>query len=426
MNHQVNPIAPGQRIELLDVLRGFAIFGILMVNMAWMNAPVAIAFTDFNLWDGISNRLAEAFIRFFFESKFFVLFSMLFGYGFWLFMHKSQPEGISVLRIYRRRVFILLLFGITHVLLLWPGDILVFYALFGFLLILFRKVKDRTLIRWAVVFLLIPATLMAIMAGMIALAGFDPEAAKAIEASFAERSQLMRELIEQTIATYSNGSFSEIFFIRLREYSILLPGIFFFYPNVMAMFLVGQYAARKGFIQNAGSYLPYFKKLLTWGLIIGIPANLFYAYAMMSGSINEPGLMSVFAFLAMGFGGPALTLVYVSAIVLLREKGLLKRFSAWMAPVGRMALTNYLMHSLIAALLFHSYGLGLYGKVNMWQGILLTIAVFSIQIPFSIYWLRKYRFGPLEWLWRSLTYRKFISMKKSNEFSDTVTVKPLH
>lgn len=323
-----------------------------------------------------------------------------------------MPAGVSVIPVYRRRLFFLLLFGIAHLVLLWPGDILVFYALFGFILILFRSVSDKKLINWALGLILVPIILNAIIVFFVFLAGFSPEAKEAMEAGFAENARNMSAVIYKALEVYPTGSFSEIVKMRLTEYGMLLPGVLFFYPNVLAMFLLGQYAARKGYLHNAGEHLPFFRKLFKRSLLIGLPLNFVYAGVFLEAQMGQPDIYSLIASICIGFGGPALTLSYVSGIVLLRNKGYLQLLAAWLAPVGRMALTNYLMHSIITAILYLSHGFALYGQINVWQSILITIAIFLLQIPLSKIWLKHYRFGPFEWLWRSLTYGEMQPMKR--------------
>jgi len=415
MKNHFTPTLPANRIQSLDVLRGMAIFGILMVNMPLMNSPMITIISDVKLWTDMPNIIATGFIKLFFESKFYVLFSLLFGYGFYLFLNKSMPENKSVIPVYRRRLFFLLLFGIAHMVLLWPGDILIFYALFGFSLLLFRKSPDKKLLRWALGFILLPIILNAIIVFFIFLAGFSPEAKAEMEAEFAQNSLEVTAIIYKALEIYPAGSFSEIVNMRLTEYGMLLPGVVFFYPNVLAMFLLGQYAARKGYLHNTVRHIGFFRKLFPYGLLIGLPLNIIYAVIFLQVQMGQPNIWSLVASICVGFGGPSLTLAYVSGFILLRHNGYLKKFSKWLAPVGRMALTNYLMHSIIAAILFLSHGFALYGKVNIWQGILITIAIFAVQIPLSNWWLSRFRFGPFEWLWRSLTYLKWQPMRRISE-----------
>lgn len=412
MSQHLTPTFASQRIIILDVLRGFAILGILMVNMQWMNAPVAVSFSSVSLWNSFPDEISKFIIHVFFESKFYVLFSMLFGYGFYLFLKKPADNPSLNIKVYLWRLILLIIFGVTHVFLLWPGDILIWYGLLGLLLVLFRKVSDCGLLKWAIGILLIPPFITALAVLMIQLAMTVPEAAGEVEKALAEQESNMVILIGKALDIYSEGSFIEIFKMRLQEYGILLPAVFFFYPNVLAMFLIGQYAARKRYLTNIEKHKPFFKKLLKYGLLAGLPVNIIYGILAMNLPVNEMSIWMIISTLLSGFGGPVLTLTYVSAIVLLFHKGKFHKRASWLAPVGQMALTNYLLHSIIAAFLFHSYGLGLYGEVSIWQGIILTIIIFTLQIPFSIFWLKHFRFGPFEWLWRSFTYLKWQPLKK--------------
>ncbi len=403
MKDAFSPTLTHQRIRLLDILRGFAIFGILMVNMMWYNSPIPSLISDNSLWTSDADLAARALITFLFEGKFYVLFSMLFGYGFWLFLNKNNPEGRSILKLYAMRLFILLLIGIAHVLLLWPGDILIFYALLGFLLMIFRNVKNKTLIIWAIVFISLPVILL----GFAVLISQIPEAKIAMDQAMIEQDKLFVALIDKALVVYQKGTFGEMMKMRLEEYSLALGGFLFFHIKIIAMFLIGQYAARKGYLGNVKGNLPLFKKLCLWGFIIGIPANLIASYLALHHDIYNATAEALLAMFLVTFGAPALTLAYVSGIAILLQKGHLILMARRLAAVGRMALTNYLMHSIIASILFYGWGFGLYGKVNPWQGIILVLVIFSLQIPFSLYWLSKFRYGPFEWLWRSLTYMKW-------------------
>ncbi len=403
MEKIVSPTLQKDRIAMLDILRGFAIFGILMVNMMWYNTPIASLISDNSIWTGTADKAARFFITFLFEGKFYVLFSMLFGYGFWLFLNKRNPDGIPILRLYAMRLFILLLIGAAHVLLLWPGDILVFYALLGFVLMLFRKVKNRTLIVWAIVFIMVPV----IFLGVAVLFSLIPEVREVMAQAMIEQDKFFKSMIADALVVYREGTFAEMVHMRIREYMLVVNGFLFFHVNILAMFLIGQYAARKAFLQNIPEHLPLFRRLCILGFGIGLPIAAFGAYVAMTHDIYSPNLFALVAMFLGSFGAPMLTLAYVSGIILLVHNGYLKRLSGWLAAVGRMALTNYLMHSIIASVLFYSYGLGWYGKMPPWLGILPVLIIYGLQIPFSIYWMRRFRFGPFEWLWRSLTYMKW-------------------
>ncbi|MBA7557393.1 hypothetical protein ES705_50148 [subsurface metagenome] len=292
-------------------------------------------------------------------------------------------------------------------LLLWAGDILVFYALFGFILILFKNVSNRKIFKWAIWLTLVPTILISLMVTVFWLFSQIPEAKSAMAVGIQQGIDEMHQLVEQASAIYSGGTFSEIVSVRIEEYQALLPGILFFYPVVLGMFLLGVWAARKGVISNYIGNLPLFRKIFWWGLGIGIVTNTLYVIAFRHATMIIPSGWSLLATSMHTFGGVSFGLCYVSVIVLLFATRKSVGFKGLLAPVGRMALTNYLLHSIICAFLFHSYGFGLFGKVQVWQGIVLTIVIFSAQILFSRWWLNHFQFGPLEWLWRCLTYLKF-------------------
>ncbi|MBE0663312.1 MAG: DUF418 domain-containing protein [Bacteroidales bacterium] len=409
----ITPTASSQRIELLDALRGLAIFGILMVNMPLFFKPVSAMLLGYTGSGNILELFSQLFIKFFFEGKFYVIFSMLFGYGFWLFINRTSPDGKSIIPTFRWRVFYLMLFGIAHIVFLWAGDILLWYAILGFILLLYRKVSDRGIIKWAAWLVIIPTLMIGLFTLLALLAGMDPSAKEAFEAGVKENAAGMQMLHDKAYQVYSNGSYSEIISTRITEYLTLMPGAFFFYPVVLAMFLAGVWAARKGIIKNYHDHLPFFSRLLKWGLIIGIPVSVAYAYAYTQAPMSEPGIWSLLGTAGHTVSGIMLGMAYVSAIVLLTARGSLDKFLSLIAAVGRMALTNYLLHSIICTTLFLPYGFGLFGKIEYWQGILLTIVIFSLQIPFSIFWLKHFNYGPFEWLWRSLTYRKLQPFRKS-------------
>lgn len=407
MSVKYTPLIQSKRIVLIDVLRGFAIFGILMVNMPMMFEPITQYLLGAKPDASQHQVISELFIKFFFEGKFIVLFSLLFGFGFWIFMNKAAEKGLSVIPVFSRRLFFLLLFGLAHMILLWAGDILIFYALLGFILILFRKVSDRKIFKWAVWLTLIPTILITLLVSALWLLSQNPEAKTAIDAEMQQGVDDTHQLVEQASAIYSGGSFSEIVSVRLEEYQALLPGIPFFYPFVLGMFLIGIWAARKGVISDYIGNLPLFRNIFWWGLSIGIVTNTLFVIASLHAVMYIPNGWTLLATSMHTLGGVSFGLCYVSAIVLLVAKGKSALFNGLLAPVGRMALTNYLMQSIICAFLFHSYGFGLFGKIEVWQGLVLTIVIFLVQILFSRWWLKHFQFGPFEWLWRCLTYLKF-------------------
>ncbi|MDP3463086.1 MAG: DUF418 domain-containing protein [Bacteroidales bacterium] len=406
------PVSSSQRIELLDLLRGFALFGILMVNMSIFCNPHTIMFGNFSIWQDPESKAATWFIRFFFEGKFYVLFSLLFGMGFQLFLQKID-ESREVLPLYRRRLMILLLFGALHVVFLWFGDILVWYALFGFVMTWFRKKSNRTLLTWSLVFMFIPVVAMSILMLLMEMARNIPEAAENMATSMAAQQQAMKDLTSQAYTVYANGSFAEQIRFRLTEYANLLGGIIFFYPNTLAMFLLGMIFMRKGMLTQPALHKSFFKKLLTYTLPVGLAGAYILASYSPQISQSDPGWLNVLVMFSHTQGGTALALSYLALIVMCSQANRFGWLRQKLASTGRMALTNYLMQSIIVTTLCFSYGLGLYGKVSPLQGIFISLTIYIIQLFLSDLWLKRFRYGPMEWLWRSLTYGKRLGFRKA-------------
>lgn len=409
----IKPIQKNERIELLDAIRGFALLGILMVNMPIMYEPISKIMLDSPADQPWHEFIAESFIKFFFEGKFFLTFSMLFGYGFYIFLQKSDNPTVPVLSVYQRRLFLLLLFGMAHILLLWGGDVLFIYALFGFLLLLFRKSKDKKIIGWAIFFALFPIVIMGLLVIVLQVLSLVPEIGSEIEKYKSESNAYYQEMVSRAIGIYSGGTFSEIVSMRLEEYAdSAFTSLIFFCPNIMSMFLIGYLAARRGIFSDLQQKAVFFRKILLWALPIGLVANSIFLISFHISSISSPDIWLLLSSTMGLIGGFSFSLSYISIISLSYIAGKKLIIKNIFVPMGRMALSNYLMQSTICAFIFHSYGLGYYGKVEVWQGILLTFFIYSVQVIFSNIWLRFFQYGPLEWIWRSLTYLKFQEMRK--------------
>lgn len=408
------PIEPAKRIQIIDVLRGFAVLGILLVNMELFSHPVQLAVAPMDTSAAWVDRAAVWTVRFLAEGKFYSLFSLLFGLGFALQMTRAAEKGVRFIPLYTRRLLILLVIGLIHVYLIWVGDILTLYALLGFILILFRKTSPRALIHWAIVLLLIPVLFYAFAVGMTALGSTQPGVAEQIQRDFEAQRQAYLADIQRAYKVYASGGFVEITIQRIYDMSFVASSSLpFLAPSVFAMFLVGLWFARKKVLEDLEGNIAFFRKLLVWGLIIGIIGNILFASLIGPDSPRFiPGLRVFVATLGQSFGAPALSLFYVAALVLLSRKPTWQQRLAPLAQVGRMALTNYLGQSVICTLIFYGYGLGLFGQVGKAAGLLLAVVIYVAQVWFSGWWLKRFQYGPVEWLWRSLTYLKWQPMRK--------------
>ncbi|MGH2403895.1 MAG: DUF418 domain-containing protein, partial [bacterium] len=201
-----------------------------------------------------------------------------------------------------------------------------------------------------------------------------------------------------------HGTFADIFSQRLLDLTMLYMLAPLSFPHIFVMFLLGLYVGRRGLFQETRASGACARAVLPWALGIGLLGNLISLIAGESARWSESDLIAVAASTASLIGGPALSAAYIAATVLLVQNEGWRRRLTPLAAVGRMALTNYLLQSLVCTTIFYGYGLGLYGTVAPGPGALLTLAIYAGQIPLSVWWLRRFRFGPVEWVWRSLTY----------------------
>ncbi|MEW5954806.1 MAG: DUF418 domain-containing protein [Bacillota bacterium] len=394
------PVSGKERIVTLDIIRGFALLGILLVNMPLFMAPMLYVYpAETQWWTKTSDILADYFITIFAEGKFYTIFSFLFGYGFYIFMERAREKGRPVVKLYGRRILVLLFFGIMHITLLWWGDILHFYAVIGLFLLLFRNKTEKTLLIWSMMLIIIP---IVIIGGFVALAA----AVNGEDIAGYDFAQYLEEQVQTSLQVYSQGSFIEILRQRLSDFSFVAETMYVMAPQVLAMFLLGTYAARRRLIQDVDVNKLFLRKIWLWGLVVGIP----FVFLQVTGKYNLLGLSfmaSQFYYMAGTFiSGVAICFFYMTTIIFLLQKPDMFKILAPLGDVGRMALTNYLLQSIIATTIFYSYGLGLFGRVGPAWGIVLTLLIFMLQVYFSRYWMKKYHFGPLEWLWRTLTYGK--------------------
>ena len=398
------PIRAKERIEVIDILRGWAIFGIVLIN-----------------WTGYTlsslDYATGLLISFFVEGKFYTLFSFLFGLGLVIQMGRAEARGARFVPIYLRRLSILLLIGLGHSFLLWRGDILHHYAVLGFLLLLFRTRSPKTLLVAALICLAItivfdPGDGQSGMASLLRRA--DPETAQAMSREAAERELNNVVRWQQYGRAVSQGTYAEMvanrveIFVRTNSAVDWNPYLARYLP-IFSMFLLGLYAGRRGIFQNLPAHLPFIRKLMWWGLGLGLVANLVHVGGHELSRLNVYSLSYSVIEGTLYVGAPALCFFYASAIILLLQREAWQKRLGPLAYVGRMALSNYLLQTLIFTTIFYSYGLGL--QIQSALLLPLTIVVFCMQIVLSVWWLGRFQFGPMEWLWRSLTYGKFQTMR---------------
>lgn len=386
----IGPVRGQQRIEAIDILRGVAILGILVVNMGLFSQPEPPP-------DGTVQRL----ILFFAQEKFKALFSFLFGLGLAVQLLRADARGARFLPLYTRRLCVMLLIGVAHFLLVWDGDILHDYALLGFVLLLFRHRYPKTLLVGAGALLAIPLLFYGITTSSAVTGHVNPPVKQWIAyETGADEDQTSDDYSD----VYSRGSYAQLVAQRAGELPRdVSPDTDDAY--VLAIFLLGLYAGRRKILHDVSAHLPFIRRVQRWGLLIGVAGNAAFA---IGGSFDPSptSVMQNVGRMCLVVAAPAMMLFYAATIILLTQRKTWRRRLAPLGAVGRMALSNYLLQSLICTTIFYGYGLARFGKVTPSLGLLLTLTIFLIQIPLSVWWLRRFQFGPVEWLWRSLTYWK--------------------
>ncbi len=399
------PITKDERIETLDVLRGFALFGILLINLTAFAAPGGPP--GFRYEGSLGNELVVWSLILFVESKFFTLFSFLFGIGFSIQLLRAQERGARFVPLFARRLLGLGLFGVAHIVLMWEGDILLLYAGVGFLLLLFRNASGRLLVRWICVLLLIPLLLFSVGLGVIEVARRRPESAARLKQADAELKTAFMQSSAAAVQHLEQESYGEALIERVRDYRQTFLLLLSRVPSVLAMFLLGLYVGKANILRAVNARLLLLWRARLYGLVLGLTASLAVTLAYVK---LEPLSALVALFFNQALAGPLLSMGYAATIVLLMRSPKWQRLFSPLAMTGRMALTNYLLQSLACTLIFNGYGFGLVGKIDPMTGILLVIVIYLLQMAFSTWWLRRFRFGPAEWLWRSFTYLRLQSL----------------
>lgn len=388
-----------QRLDHLDVLRGFALLGILMVNFQWFSRPVQAIVTGADPGLHGADLAVDLGVSVLFEGKFYAIFSMLFGAGFALLAQRAGEAGTGFTGLYLRRILVLAAFGLAHIALAWSGDILFVYALVAFVMVLlFGRTPTRRLWKWAIVFIALPSLLMAVLTGLVWLAQFNPEAAAGMQAQFAEQARQQSAALGAAEAVHREGGFTAVMAQRFADLRFMLGMAPFWVPPVLGFFLLGRWLLSSGRLGDPAAHAAWFRRWQAIGLGLGLPLSALGAWRIHGLDLDVPTPALVPAQLMFASGAALLALGYLTTVV--RSA----RALGWLAPVGRMALTNYLLQSTVWSLVFNGYGLGLWGEVPRAWHPLLALGFFALQVPLSHWWMARFRFGPAEWVWRSLTY----------------------
>jgi len=410
------PVDASERVTLLDALRGFALCGVFVSNsVSWFSGRVMMPREQAQALSApLFETVVAGLYQFFVNQKFVTLFSFLFGLGFSIQLARAEARGSSIVPLYARRLLVLLGIGLTHQYAIWSGDILHTYAMVGFALLLFRSRSNTTVLIWAV-------AMMAVVPLVIpALERFIPvwlhgaeaagEAAKATRAAeTAVRTRLFEALSSDSFWTALGGT------ARFNNESFLRLNRLVWMSLILGRFLFGLLAGRLLLLQDIEGNRRLHQRLLFWGLFLGVIGNglglvVWRLRAMGMGDLIDRDWMMVLT-VVQELGCLTLAGAYVALFALLSRRGWVQRVFNVLMPVGRMALSNYLLQSVVSVWLYNGWGLGLIGKAPPSTSIFLALGIFAVQIVLSHLWMARFRFGPAEWLWRSLTYGKAQPMR---------------
>jgi len=401
MDTQATPIEARERIYTLDVIRGFALLGIFIMNMPWFGASFYVDFSGTELFPAAYDQWAENLRDVLFSGKFNSMFSMLFAIGFTIQLGRLESrDPAHATSIYLRRIFWLFVFGAIHMCIFWTGDVLHIYALLGIVLLALRRVPEKALWTLFALCLLFPVGM-----GLYRLMVFTPE--------YRDYVMAVSKVWEATNnAAYGHGSWVDAAREHSRETFILytepfmLRGMLSFYVAVFSTMLLGLMLGRRQFFQNSAQHLPFVKRMQWSMLALGVVTGaIFGIWQSTTTDFITPTPFRLFAGICYIVCRVAIMIFYVATIVRCVHNDAWRRRLAPMATAGRMPLTNYLTQTLIGTFIFYGWGLGLWNKIGPALGLVLPFAIFFIvQVPFSKWWLARFELGPMEWLWRRLTY----------------------
>jgi uncharacterized protein len=384
------PTAPLQRYELIDALRGFALAGVLMVNLASLTSydlltETARAALPSSGFDAIAAHAMELLVNI----KFITLFSLLFGLGFALQLERAQARGRSGLWRYARRLLVLLGIGLVHSYFIWWGDILLTYAVVGLLMLPFARLPDRALLAAGFAIALLPPLLSPWVRTILPAMPTQADVYAVGLEAFASSSWMRTLDANVALANWA----------RVSNWALVC--------FVLGRFLLGYWAGRRGLLQRPEQHLPLLARIFAWALAIGVAVTaLSYLQASLRAAwpLLESDAAKVAIRVLLRIGPLSLGIAYACGFALLFCRPAWRRALRVLAPVGRMALTHYVAQSLVGVMLFYGIGFGIGPRWGMAGLLGAWSLIFAAQVLLSHAWLSRFRYGPLEWLWRWLTY----------------------
>ena len=423
------PITAAERLLSLDALRGVAVMGILVMNVYAFAMPLAAYYNPLIMGGTDALNMGTWFFtHLFFDQKFMSIFSMLYGAGVVMMMNRAAERGVSFTPVFYRRSAWLMVIGLLHGYFIWFGDILFHYALMGMVVFLFRKASPRKLITIAC--LLLPVTLLINYGSSFYLEELQADVA-AIEEAQSQGATLdedEREKLEEwrdvrpifaptgediaAEVTAYKGSYVDVLahrapFVAFMQVSGTLVFVVW---RVGGLMLLGMALMKLGVLSGERN-TRFYKRMTLFGYGVGLPLAVLSAVTL-EGQQFDPLYVARYGGIPNYFGSILVAFGHIGAVMLVVKSGAFEAAVERFAAVGRTALSNYLAHSVVMTSLFYGYGMGLYGEVPRFEQQGFVVALIGLQLLLSPWWLKHFRFGPAEWLWRSLTYGQRQPMRR--------------
>jgi uncharacterized protein len=400
---ELSPVSSRERLAAVDVIRGWALLGVLIANLHEDLGGLRYRQPrgDSALYDAAASRFIEVAI----SARSITLLTFVFGLGFAIQLMRAESRGEDGAALFLRRLVVLFAIGACHILVLWWGDVASTYAVVGAALLAFRRVSDRGLLAWALALVFVPRVVMSVpaIAGAVHAALPHPASQAAFEAEFH--------------AAVLGHDYPALAIAHLRKVLYYLAPVAAWYlPWLLGRFVLGYYAGRRRLFERDGAaHLALFRRLLVWGLVCaaaGTPVIVLARTGVLARSaVPLPVQLGLVALNELAWLG--LAAAYASAIVVLMQRPGPRRWLLALAPVGQMPLTTYIGQSLVATFLFYGWGLGLSGRLGSAACLAIAVAIYALQVIACRLWLARFRFGPVEWLWRTLVYGRAQPMRRA-------------
>lgn len=412
--NQPKPLSVKDRIVYLDILRGISILFIFSANIPFLSGNYFLSEDTLKSFSTSSlDKILESIMYILVDGKFYSIFSLLFGIGFVVQYNNLKTYNNPFVPFFRRRMFWLTIIGLCHLVFFWAGDILTIYAILGFALILFKNKTNKQLLKWAVILILFPILnwLFLNFSGWYYPGYFFKSFSQYWQSlGFPMIDSGGGNLRPDHLHYYNIDSINTFFKVNIRR-SLLRVGMILNEGRafkLLGIFIIGVWAGRKILNENILTNTKLLKQIAFYGFLMGLPFSVFRG--VIEFYLENNTIWSFMHTLTYALGTVPLAIAYAASIALICQNE--TAWLTWFAPVGRMALSNYLFQTLFSISLFHAFGFGLVGKISYTGLIALVFGVYICQNIFSRLWLKHFKFGPMEWVWRQLTYGKRISLKK--------------